>query len=247
MAKLKLTYEESQRLFYERFKDKVHFKFVEELKPPHVLVHDGIGICKIQKTHLLSGWNPSIRTALNKNEYFITQAKRIHGNKYDYSKVDYTGTDNKIKIICPEHGEFLQSPHSHLFQKAGCIKCSHLRMKEISGEKTTGWDYNKWFKSAKTSKNFDGFKVYIIRCWNETEEFYKIGRTYKTLKGRFPKHRMPYNYEIVKIITKGEITLNNAKIIYNLENELKNKNKDFKYKPLKYMRGEYECFKQLNL
>ena len=37
---------------------------------------------------------------------FITQATKIHGNRYDYSKVEYKSTDTKICIICPDHGEF---------------------------------------------------------------------------------------------------------------------------------------------
>ena len=53
---------------------------------------------------------------------FITKAKQIHGDKYDYSKVEYTGCYNKVIIICPEHGEFLQSPRDHL-QGCGCPKC----------------------------------------------------------------------------------------------------------------------------
>ena len=39
------------------------------------------------------------------NEVFIERAKAIHGDKYDYSKVQYTGVRNKVIIICPDHGE----------------------------------------------------------------------------------------------------------------------------------------------
>lgn len=44
-------------------------------------------------------------------EQFIKEAKKIHGNKYDYSKVKYDGTDVKVCIVCPEHGEFWQTPY----------------------------------------------------------------------------------------------------------------------------------------
>jgi hypothetical protein len=54
---------------------------------------------------------------------FIDMAIRIHNNKYDYSKVDYTGCFSEIKIICPTHGEFLQTPSVHLSGK-GCRGCS---------------------------------------------------------------------------------------------------------------------------
>ena len=42
---------------------------------------------------------------------FIERAKEIHGDKYDYSKVDYKGATHKIEIICPDHGKFSQSPY----------------------------------------------------------------------------------------------------------------------------------------
>jgi len=54
---------------------------------------------------------------------FINNANIIHNNKYDYSKVIYEGSKIKISIICPEHGEFKQSPNSHL-KGNGCPKCS---------------------------------------------------------------------------------------------------------------------------
>ena len=54
-------------------------------------------------------------------EIFIERAKKVHGNKYDYSKVEYKGKDEKVCIICPKHGEFWQTPHNHY--KHGCPKC----------------------------------------------------------------------------------------------------------------------------
>lgn len=37
---------------------------------------------------------------------FILEAKNTHGDKYDYSKVEYTTNKDKVCIICPIHGEF---------------------------------------------------------------------------------------------------------------------------------------------
>ena len=51
-------------------------------------------------------------------ESFINDAIRVHTNKYDYSKVNYVNNRTKVCIICPEHGEFWQTPHDHL---DGCI------------------------------------------------------------------------------------------------------------------------------
>ena len=54
---------------------------------------------------------------------FITRAIAVHGNKYDYSKVEYINSATKVCIICPEHGEFWQTPNCHLSGN-GCPKCA---------------------------------------------------------------------------------------------------------------------------
>lgn len=55
-------------------------------------------------------------------EQFIIESIAVHGNKYDYSKVDYKTNKEKVCIICPIHGEFWQNPKSHLHGH-GCRKC----------------------------------------------------------------------------------------------------------------------------
>jgi hypothetical protein len=61
---------------------------------------------------------------------FIEKAKEIHGNKYDYSKVEYVNSKTNVTIICDKHGEFEQTPGSHINQKSGCIKCGHIKVAE---------------------------------------------------------------------------------------------------------------------
>lgn len=60
-------------------------------------------------------------------EQFIEEAKEVHGNKYDYSKVNYQGNKKKVEVICPKHGSFFMTPLYHL-QGHGCLYCneSHL-------------------------------------------------------------------------------------------------------------------------
>ena len=85
---------------------------------------------------------------------FIKQARKIHGDKYDYSMVKYEGTHKPVCIICPEHGEFWQTPSLHL-RTNGCKKCTSSengdkrklkkndfikKAKEIHGDK---YDYTK--------------------------------------------------------------------------------------------------------
>jgi len=65
-------------------------------------------------------------------EQFIEDAIRVHGETYDYSKVDYINTVTKVCIVCLKHGEFLQSPHSHIDNKSKCPKCANAGYSKIS-------------------------------------------------------------------------------------------------------------------
>lgn len=58
------------------------------------------------------------------NEEFIELSKIIHGNKYDYSEVNYQGMFVKVKINCNNHGTFHITPTNHIHGKKGCSKCS---------------------------------------------------------------------------------------------------------------------------
>ena len=57
-------------------------------------------------------------------EEFIEDAKKIHGNRYDYSLVDYKNSHTKVKIICPIHGVYEQVPYTHMNAGGGCNKCA---------------------------------------------------------------------------------------------------------------------------
>lgn len=61
---------------------------------------------------------------MSKTINFINKAKLIHGERYDYSNVEYIKNDIKVKIICSLHGEFEQSPNNHL-KGNGCKKCAN--------------------------------------------------------------------------------------------------------------------------
>ena len=87
-------------------------------------------------------------------EDFISSARAVHGDKFDYSKVDYTNNKEKVQILCPSHGEFEQTPNSHL-QGTGCPECGNeaaslnrtlstedfiSRARDVHGEK---YDYSQ--------------------------------------------------------------------------------------------------------
>jgi len=58
----------------------------------------------------------------NTNEW-VEASKKIHGDRYDYSKVEYANNRIKVSIICKEHGEFWQTPANHTRGK-NCPKCT---------------------------------------------------------------------------------------------------------------------------
>ncbi len=66
----------------------------------------------------------SNKTSFNTKD-FIIKSNKIHNNKYDYSKVEYINCKLKICIICKIHGEFYNTPDSHI-QGSGCNKCGIL-------------------------------------------------------------------------------------------------------------------------
>lgn len=57
---------------------------------------------------------------------FLEKAELLHGGKYDYSKVEYQDCRTKVIIVCPTHGDFWQTPKTHL-QGCGCLACSRIR------------------------------------------------------------------------------------------------------------------------
>ena len=137
----------------------------------------------------------------------IEVSKEIHQNKYDYSKLIYL--------------------------KQGCPHCYN----ELRKNNSPSWQKDKWIAHAKKSIHFDNFKLYVIKCYNETETFYKVGRTYNTLIKRLSQ--IPYKYEVVKIITSD-----NGSYIFDLEYRFKRRYKKFKYLPLIDFGGKHECFKK---
>lgn len=59
-------------------------------------------------------------------EEFIIKSKEVHGNKFNYNKLDYTNCLTKVKITCNEHGDFTQFPQAHLLGHIGCTFCKRI-------------------------------------------------------------------------------------------------------------------------
>lgn len=169
-------------------------------------------------------------------EKVIERCTEVHGNRYDLSKIKYITDREPIEVVCKTHGSFFPLPINFIKKGIGCVKCSNERVATYFRNNPVGWSLQDWVKSSKKSKNFDSFKVYVIRCWNEEEEFYKIGRTFRTVKHRFRDKIGKYNYEVIKV------EIGEAEDIYKLESEMKSQNKEFSYVPKNKFGGMYECF-----
>ena len=207
----------------------------------YVIVSTQYGLCRKRRDGLLEGNMPTIKAAIDKDTFL--KNKLIHRVEadYDFTAVKYgTAKNHKVIVKCKVHGIFTQRIDALLAQ-TGCPRCGQARSTEHNSRNPTGWKYSDWIEGGLRSENFDGFKVYVIRCWNDEEEFYKIGKTFTTVEWRFHSNfRMPYNYEVVTIFP-GE-----ARETCELEDVLKAENTKYRYQPLKYFSGHKECYSTLN-
>lgn len=98
-------------------------------------------------------------------EQFIQDAKASHGEKYDYSQVNYRNAQSKVEIICPQHGLFTQRPANHI-RGIGCSKCSDI----IAGEQRR-LSTDEFIKAAKLAHGtkYDYSKVLYITSHEKVE------------------------------------------------------------------------------
>ena len=163
---------------------------------------------------------------------FLDKAYKTHKTRYDYSKVQFQNSRDKITIICKEHGEFCQIIHDHL-GGSNCPKCA-------SCNRRTLWSDTQWEEAGEKSKGFEGYSVYILKCTSEKETFYKIGKTFQNINKRFKYSReMPYEWVLLYQV------YGSAKTISDLERLLHTENKTNAYIPIIEFPGNTECFSEL--
>lgn len=96
-------------------------------------------------------------------EDFIIRAKKVHGDKYNYDKVEYINSTTKVCIVCKEHGDFWQIPSDHL-SNHGCPHCNISQ----KGKKVCGVGVND-VKNATIVCNI-GYSLWndvLKRCYSE--------------------------------------------------------------------------------
>lgn len=96
-------------------------------------------------------------------EHFIYLSRKIHGEKYDYSKVVYNGSRVKVEIICPTHGSFWQEPADHI-RGRGCNLCNkHHKMNNIEFIEKASKKHNNFYDYS-LSNYIDAFTKVKIIC-----------------------------------------------------------------------------------
>lgn len=123
----------------------------------------------------------AIERVTDTKESFILKSQNTHGDKYDYSKVEYINSKTKVTIICKVHGEFTQKPCDHINSSQGCPKCKQSKGEiEISKyliENVIEYVYQKTFDGCryKLPLHFDFYlSDYNICVEFDGEQHFKI-------------------------------------------------------------------------
>lgn len=151
-------------------------------------------------------------------DVFIERAKELHQNKYKYDKVSCKNLRQKVIIACPNHGEFTQEARLHL-NGFGCNRC-------------VARGYNRGRFKAMS----DIASLYIIKMYNDSESFYKIGITTKSVRERANNPKLIYQY---KIIASLQIDSGSA---FDFEKKIHKRFIKNSYLPSLAFHGKTECF-----
>lgn len=135
---------------------------------------------------------------------------------------EYINSSSKLKCRCLECNKEWEVKWSHLNAGHGCPVCN----KGLVNEKRREENKEKWSKISA--------KLYIVKVYDENEEFIKVGITRHELKLRFKD--LPYNFEVVKIIE------GNLYEVSCIEHDFFKKFNQYSYEPKKYFAGHTECF-----
>lgn len=165
-----------------------------------------------------------IKSKVYTQEEILNIFKIAHGDYYNYDNVTFNRVFEKVEIICPIHGKFLQTPREHM-EGHGCQKCGYKNAPRIGFTR-------EGFVNKYKDKNCI---LYITKLFNDKEEFIKIGITGDTIAGRKIGDKK-YQYIILSQIE------DDSKNIWSIEQYLHSYLRNFKYKPNIKFRGHTECF-----
>lgn len=132
-------------------------------------------------------------------DIWVKRSRKVHGDRYDYSRAEYKGMWTPVCIVCPIHGEFWQRPDSHQYCGYGCSKCGQIqkarkktlttkefivRARKVHPRNRYSYDEVKYVKSLVPV---------VIHCNKCNNEFRQIPNVHLTGSGcpkcRFPSRR----------------------------------------------------------
>lgn len=153
---------------------------------------------------------------------FITRARDVHGDKYDYSATTYTRSGEKVSINCLQHGSFTQAASMHLSGN-GCPQCANITRRM------------QWIEQVKDKPA----SLYFLRFWSQEEEFFKVGVTKGSVRSRYGSvaKRGGYEYEVLAVHTSS-----NAGAIFDWEQSILETFGHLHYHPKQPFVGASECF-----
>lgn len=181
-----------------------------------VIIVDDIGFEHLVVPHVhLRGSDLSIRSVIDKTNYFIKKAKEVHGDRYEYNLIKYNKSTTKIKIIikCRYHGEFNQNPSNHLSGQ-GCSICNsskgESKIRQYLDTNDIKYEEQKKFDDCKSKRHLP-FDFYLNdynlliefngRQHYDNIEYFKNSlvdvQTRDKIKLKFTK-KYHFNYLIIK-------------------------------------------------
>lgn len=239
---------ESNMIFNNKY-DYSKFNYVDNMTPSIIICPEH-GEFKKSPVNHRKGQGCPICSKIEKEkrkfekdkEHFFELAKKIHHNKYDYSQSIYKSSREQIKIICPEHGEFYQTPNRHTSGKTGCPICGKIKCAKSNTLTTDEFiskaniiHHNKYdySKSVYTGGN----SPITIICPEHGE--FTIKRAGKHISSR--KQGCP---KCNGVISKGEKEIMNylksKNIAYKYNSVLDKNNEYLKNKPYDFILEEYK-------
>lgn len=140
--------EELKSIFGNKYDySKVEFKTT---KSPVTIICPTHGEFQARPENLVRGFGCAKCAADSQRmgrDEFIMKSKQIHGDKYDYSKVVYINSNEKVEIVCPEHGSFWVMPRNHL-NGSGCPHCAN-NSRRVSIKQVGDFDNKSFFPEIR--------------------------------------------------------------------------------------------------
>lgn len=202
-------------------------------------------------------YRQKVKSSTLTTQQFVDRATLIHGSNYSYINTEYVTSSVKVRILCPNHGEFTQLPSNHL-QGQGCPICSNERNKITCGgnvkgklptpsasrytkrkREATGKYNQQWFEKFPDSK-LQPAQFYCIEVEHDTDHFIKVGITTRTIKQRFQRTGTGETIIDRRTLDVKYMSLYDA---YVLEQHILRELKGHQYFPNYVLDGYTECFK----